>query len=198
MVMNRKITFFAGALGCFVVSNFFAAEKSLLSNFNERQVVSFIPLSEGLMTLVPKILVTCKSAGWLSGEKIDKIMPIEYQWSLEGLMKHNHGIFISHSSPIQAASKLFLPVIINVNRDESIVKLKNFDSMESSPNVTEACRQKKAVFYPYKQGALISFLLATDVNIKLLEQNEDALRKLIDAAAEEVLQLRLPVIASAY
>lgn len=210
--MNKKRVFFAGLISCLIVNNFSAAEKRnndlkdtvkhLIPIFPATKMTAsespeielttikstpFIPLTEGLKTLVPKILVTWKRDG---GIKIDEILPFDEQWTLKGLIKYN---FCYHStqSPVK---NLFLPLIIKVKDDGSMIKMHAFDSEYGSPNTTEACRQKKAVFYPYKQGAIISFLEAKKIDIELLKQNENSLKKWIDKAVEEELRLDLPEI----
>lgn len=187
--MNRKMTFFTAVVSCFAASTFFAAEKSNKMELATIKKAEFIPLSEGLKTLVPKILVTWKDEGH-SGKKINEIFVSEELWTLKGLMGFNCGSGVGR--PVK---NLFLPLIIQVREDASIVKDRVFGSSFSCAYTTEACRQKKAVFYPYKQGAIIDFFRAEEVNIELLKQNEATLKKMIDEAAKEELDVLLPIIA---
>lgn len=185
--MNRKMIFFAGILSCFVTGNFFAAEKSNKMELVTIKKAEFIPLEQGLKTLVPKILVS-----WdIKSKKINEILSSDDElWTLKGLMGFN--CCFGTDRPLK---NLFLPLIIKVRKDTSIVKDKVFDSNFACAYTTESCRQKKAVFYPYKQGAIIDFFRAERVDIELLKNNEAALKKMIDEAAKEESNLLLPVIA---
>lgn len=215
MVMNRKITFFAVILSCFVMSIFFAAEprnndsketvKHVIPVFPsfktpatepapiEHTTVktdSFIFLTEGLKTLVPKILVTWKSdRGKI---KIDEIIPSDEMWTLKGLMNHNH---CYHNHKTRVVNKLlFLPLIMKASRDGSLIRGSSFDSVYNCPRAIEACRQKKAIFYPYKQGAIIYSLETKGIDVELLKHNEDSLKKMIDEVAQEEEERMFPVI----
>jgi hypothetical protein len=183
MVMNRTGIFLAMALSCAFTTHFFAAEKMELATIIKPL---FIPLTEGLQTLVPKILVKWKYHGV---KTIDKILPSDQLWTLKGLMEFN---YCDGSGSLHG--ELFLPTIIKVNEDTSIVKARCFDSKFNCPKTMESCRQEKAVFYSYKQGALISFLERPAIDIELLKLNEAALQKMIDENAQEELMLRVPVI----
>jgi len=194
--MNVKRTFFVGVFSCCVASTFFAAEPGVIELI-ERKKATFIPLTKGFKTLVPQILVTLKKEGPKNEKKIDKILTSEQPWTLKGLVSIN-ACFYASRNRAEPSTELFLPTLIQVNADTSIVNLGTFNSMFRSLVTMEACRQKKAVFYPYKQGAIISFFNAPEFDIDLLNYNESALRKMIDENREKVLELWMPLLESVY
>jgi hypothetical protein len=124
-----------------------------------------VKITDGLLTKVPQILVATQSWGvfYTPQRYYHSILPSDTLSSLANLMAMNR-VEIDFD-PIEGAvpHNYFLPTVVKIE-DNKLINLGAF-CPHKHQEAQEACRQNKALFYPFKQGLILYSYQSSDLDI---------------------------------
>lgn len=152
-------------------------------NCNPQVVEKIKPffLNKGLLTLLPTITVALKNdGGWLDQKIVkdmDSIWIGKSEQTLAALMSsYNIDDYYSTSN------RFFCPSVLKIDEKGSWSPTV-FYGPHKDLELVEACRQKRGVFYPYKDGLLI-FYLCDRIGSDFFDKNEQRLKDFVDTCVK--------------
>jgi len=160
-----------------------------------------IRINNGLLTKVPALFVTTKYTNNLLGTDIflNDIEREETPVSLGSLMSRKYTTTDSEGNVKRIIpQKLFLPTIIEVLDNNGLKNIGSFSKPECK-DAKEACRQNKAIFYPFQQG-LIIYSACKDLAsiLDVFQRNKKELEKAAHQNLKEKIIVRISVLYPIY
>jgi hypothetical protein len=161
-------------------------------NYCAENQIQPIKIDNGLLTTVPGIVVATKKASFFDATECfhDGIIRKNIQFSLAELMSVNYANMQLNPVVISFNTRLFLPTIVKV-QDNNLINLGSF-CKQTHKEAKEACRQNKALFYPFQQGVIVYGTKQSDLDI-FQEKKED-----IEKMASENLKKKFVVYSSMF
>lgn len=182
--MLRQKLFLSTAIFGLLVSN---------SNYSMNEQITPIKLDNGLLTLVPDTSTHLKVKGFFNLDYfIGETKKPERLSTLASLLSIAKTTIDDYDGKSEKFLQkfIFCPTIVRVEEDNS---LKNLGSLSASyhEEAKEACRERKALFYPYQQGLILYSLNKLDSN--LFETKKIELEKMVMENRNKQLEILVPV-----
>lgn len=188
-MQHQKLFITALMIGSIVTHNSYAAEST--SNASPKPIL----LENGLLTLVPSLLVPIHEKGFIFKDYYMKNISRDNSNTLANLIGvYQYALASDYDGKVDAFSSLiFYPTVVRVTKNNILQNLGSFCKLLHK-EAKEACRLKQAAFYPHKQGAIL-YSLDSNFNLDFFESKKDELETMLDENAKVKMDLYLPVFA---